>query len=55
MMKEFGAIVAGCGVAIATRQPEVKRIEQYKSLMILEQIEEEQQRVRISVNLPQNQ
>ncbi|MEY8383086.1 pur operon repressor [Christensenellaceae bacterium 44-20] len=51
MMKEFGIIVVGCGVAIATREPEVKRIEHYKSLMVLEQIEEEQQKLRISVNL----
>ena len=34
MMKEFGIIVVGCGVAIATREPEVKRIEHYKSLMV---------------------
>ena len=51
MMKEFGIIVVGCGVAIATREPEAKRIEHYKSLMVLEQIEEEQQKLRISVNL----
>ncbi len=52
MMKEFGIIVVGCGVAIATREPEIKRVEHYKSLMILEHIEEEQQKLAVSVNLP---
>ena len=51
LMKEFGILVVGCGVAIATREPEVKRVEHYKSLMTLEHIEEEQQKVALSVNL----
>ena len=34
MMKEFGIIVVGCGVAIATREPEIKRVEHYKSCLL---------------------
>ncbi|MBR6223586.1 MAG: pur operon repressor [Lachnospiraceae bacterium] len=50
MMKEFQITVFGCGCAIATKEPERKRIENYKSLFTLEKIEEETQTISIKPN-----
>lgn len=41
LMKEFSITVVGCGVAIATKYPEKKRIENYKSVLTLENVDEE--------------
>ena len=41
MMKEFQADVVGVGVLIATAQPEIKRIEGVRSLLILEGFDRE--------------
>lgn len=51
MMKEFSITVLGCGAAISTRQPEHKRIENYKSLMVLEEVNEELQKLVVSSNI----
>ena len=51
MMKEFSITVLGCGAAISTRQPERKRIENYKSLMVLEEVNEELQKLVVSSNI----
>ena len=40
-----------CGAAISTRQPERKRIENYKSLMVLEEVNEELQKLVVSSNI----
>ena len=50
MMKEFSITVYGCGCAIATKEPERKRIENYKSLFILEKIDDENQQILIRSN-----
>ena len=50
MMKEFQITVFGCGCAIATKEPERKRIENYKSLFTLEKIDEENQMISIKAN-----
>lgn len=39
MMKEFSATVAGIGVAIATRQPTRKVVEDYKALMVVDNVQ----------------
>ncbi len=39
MMKEFSITVVGCGVAIATRLPEKKQVENYKTLFTLEEVD----------------
>lgn len=41
MMKEFSVTVVGCGVAIATRLPEKKKIDNYKALLMLEEVDSE--------------
>ena len=51
MMKEFSITVLGCGAAISTRQPERKRIENYKSLMTLEEVNEEAQKLVFTSNI----
>lgn len=48
MMKEFSITVTGCGAAISTKIPEKKRIENYKSLMVLEEINEELQKIHVT-------
>lgn len=50
MMKEFSITVYGCGAAIATKLPERKRIENYKALFTLEELNEEKQRIKIISN-----
>ena len=51
MMTEFSITVLGCGAAISTRQPERKRIENYKSLMTLEEVNEEAQKLVFTSNI----
>ena len=51
MMQEFSITVLGCGAAISTRQPERKRIENYKSLMTLEEVNEEAQKLVFTSNI----
>ncbi len=41
MMKEFSITVVGCGIAIATKEPEKKRIANFKSIMTLNKVDEE--------------
>jgi len=50
MMKEFSITVVGCGVAISTQQPERKKVESFKSIFILEEANEEEERIRITTN-----
>lgn len=50
MMREFDAQVEGTGVLIATRTPEKKLIHDYKPLLILEEVHEEDQRIVIVPN-----
>lgn len=40
MMKEFSVAVAGVGVVMSTGQPERKLVSEYKSLMVLENVDE---------------
>ena len=40
MMKEFSVAVAGIGVVMATSQPERKLVSEYKSLMVLNNVDE---------------
>ena len=47
MMKEFSITVVGCGVAIATRQPEKKKVDSYKALLTLEEVDAESGRIEI--------
>lgn len=39
MMKEFSITVVGCGTAIVTRIPEKKQIDNYKALLMLENVD----------------
>lgn len=50
MMKEFGVTVVGCGIAIATKLPAKKRIESFKNLFILENIDEDKEIIKIVPN-----
>ncbi len=50
MMKEFDTQVEGIGVFISTRQPEKKLVEEYTSLLILEDIEEEEGLIKFTPN-----
>ena len=47
MMKELSITVLGCGVAIATRHPEKKRIDNYKALLVLEEVDTAGERIVI--------
>ena len=47
MMKEFTITVVGCGVAIATRLPEKKQVENYKALFTLEEVDTAAGRISI--------
>ena len=51
MMKEFSITVVGCGVAIATKNPSKKRVENYKSIITLEEINEEMSFIKASSNI----
>ena len=41
LMKEFSIMVAGCGVAISMKTPGKKRVEGYRSIVHLENVDEE--------------
>ena len=43
--------VVGCGVAIATKNPSKKRVENYKSIITLEEINEEMSFIKASSNI----
>ncbi|MGI5850328.1 MAG: pur operon repressor [Christensenellales bacterium] len=47
MMKEFSITVVGCGVAIATKLPEKKRIDNYKTLLMLSDVNAAQDHIEI--------
>jgi purine operon repressor len=47
MMKELSITVVGCGVAIATRIPEKKRIDTYKALLLVEDVDQVAERITI--------
>lgn len=47
MMKEFAITVVGCGVAIATREPEKKKVDNYKALLTLEEVDTESEKIVI--------
>jgi len=51
MMKEFSITVVGCGVAIATKAPAKKRVDNYKSVILLEDVNEELSLIKVSSNL----
>jgi purine operon repressor len=48
LLKEFKVDVAGIGVVIATREPRVKLVSNYTSLMVLEEVSEKENRIRLS-------
>ncbi len=50
MMREFDAHVEGVGVLIATKEPEVKLINDYISLLVLEEVKEKDQVINIYPN-----
>jgi len=39
LMKEFTITVVGCGVAIAMREPVIKKVDNYRSLLTLEKVD----------------
>ncbi len=45
LMKEFRITLLGCGAAIATKTPEKKRIENFKSVLTLEKVDDEKQKI----------
>ena len=45
LLHEFEAEIAGVGVIISTADPEDKLVEDYKSLMVLKQVDEVQRKV----------
>lgn len=47
MMKEFSITVVGCGAAIVTRTPEKKQIDNYKALLMLEDVDAEHETIMI--------
>ena len=47
MMKEFSITVVGCGVAIATRLPEKKKVDNYKALLMLDNVDIENEKIEI--------
>ena len=50
MMKEFSITVVGCGIAIATKEPERKRVEGYKSIVTLNKVDEENGLIDVSAS-----
>jgi purine operon repressor len=48
LLKEFNVEIAGTGVVIATRQPREKMVSDYTALMVLEEVNEEENRVKLS-------
>ena len=49
LLKEFSVNIVGTGVVIATKEPTEKLVEDYTSLMVLEGINEVENRIEISV------
>jgi purine operon repressor len=47
LMKEFTITVVGCGVAIAMREPEVKKVDNYRSLLTLEKVDIDNEKIII--------
>jgi len=47
LMKEFSVTVVGVGVIMSTREPEKKLVDQYKSLMMLNMVDEYKNKVEI--------
>lgn len=47
LMKELTITVVGCGVAIAMREPAVKKVDNYKALLTLEKVDLENQKIII--------
>lgn len=50
ILGEFDVTTVGIGVALESRQPEKKKVDNYKSILIIEEIDEENRRIRISAN-----
>lgn len=50
IMKEFSVDVVGCGVAIATKTPTKKRVSDYKSIFILEDVNEEENSIEFGIS-----
>ena len=48
MMAEFGAMVVGVGVVMATAEPKEKMIDEYMSLVTLDEIDEENGLIKAS-------
>jgi len=47
LMKEFTITVVGCGVAIAKKEPQTKKVSNYRSLLTLEKVDLENQNIII--------
>ncbi|NLT97205.1 MAG: pur operon repressor, partial [Christensenellaceae bacterium] len=47
MMKEFSITVVGIGAAIVTRQPEKKQVDNYRALLVLEEVDAAAERIVI--------
>ncbi|MFZ5817521.1 MAG: pur operon repressor [Bacillota bacterium] len=47
LVTELGATVAGVGIFVTTAEPRKKRVDQYVSLLTLEEVDEEERSVRI--------
>ena len=47
LMKEFTITVVGCGVAIAMREPVIKKVDNYRSLLTLEEVDTDNERIVI--------
>ena len=50
MMKEFSITVVGCGIAIATKEPEKKRVDGYRSIVTLNKIDDENGIIDVSAS-----
>ena len=47
LLHEFEAEIAGVGVIISTADPKQKLVEDYKSLMLLKEVDETQRRILV--------
>lgn len=48
LLKEFNVDIAGIGVVISTREPQNKLVDNYASLMVLEEVNESEKRIKLS-------
>ncbi|HHY81815.1 MAG TPA: pur operon repressor [Clostridiales bacterium] len=48
LLKEFNVDIVGTGVVIATREPQVKLVSSYTSLIMLEQVDESERKIELS-------